>query len=105
MSEEKKELTPEQIEDNRKKVIAYYKKQAEVLEYQAKYETLLADIETSRARRMEMIIRQAQMAAGPEDTNNPEASGEPSEEVSLRDQVSSQEEAPGEKKERKLKAK
>lgn len=104
MSEEKKELTPEQIEDSRKKVIQYYKKQAEVLEYQAKYETLLADIETSRARRMEMTIRQAQMAAPP-DTDNPEASGEPSQEASMRDQVSSQEEAPGEKKERKLKAK
>lgn len=107
MSEEKKELTPEQIEDNRKKVIQYYKKQAEVLEYQAKYESLLADIETSRARRMEMIIRQAQMAAGPEDEKrnpaNPDQ--EPAEESSLRDQVGPQEEVPVEdKKERKLKA-
>ena len=67
MSEEKEQLTPEQVEDNRKKVIQYYKKQAEVLEYQAKYENLLAEIETARARRMEMIIRQAQMAAGPQD--------------------------------------
>jgi|LakMenEpi03Aug12_release.lakeMendotaPanAssembly.Ray.scaffolds.fasta_scaffold689082_2 hypothetical protein len=97
MSEEKEQLTPEQIEDNRKKVIQYYKKQAEVLEHQAKYENLLADIETARARRMEMIIRQAQMAAGPQDEKSEE---------SMRDNVAPQEEAPlEEKKERKLKGK
>lgn len=68
MSEEKKEeLTPEQIEENRKKVIQYYKKQIEVLEFQAKYEELMASIEISRANRLEMIIRQAQMTAPPED--------------------------------------
>jgi hypothetical protein len=82
--EEEKKLTPEQLEANRKKVIDYYKKQSEVLKYQAEYEQHLADIETSRARRMEMIIRQAQMQAGPEDPENPEA-------------------PEGEKKERKLK--
>lgn len=97
MSEEKEQLTPEQVEDNRKKVIQYYKKQAEVLEWQAKYEGYLADIESSRAKRMEMIIRQAQMAAGPQDEPNPE--NEESQE-SVRDEVAPQEEAP---KERKLK--
>lgn len=69
MSEEKVEqekLSPEQLEANRKKVIEYYKKQNEVLELQAKYESFMADIEVSRAKRMEMIIRQAQMSAGPE---------------------------------------
>ena len=84
MSEEKVEqekLSPEQLEENRKKVIEYYKKQAEVLELQARHEGLLAEIEIHRAKRMEMIIRQAQMSAGPEDkdqqdtaTNRPEAS-------------------------------
>jgi len=103
MSQEKEQLTPEQIEDNRKKVIQYYKKQAEVLEYQAKYESFLADIETARARRMEMIIRQAQMAAGPQDEAAPEKEEQ---EESMRDQVAPQEEAPvEERKERKLKAK
>lgn len=94
MSEEKKELTSEQVEENRKKVIEYYKKQVEVLEPQAKYETLMADIEQARARRMEMIIRQAQMAAGPGDENNdPDTTDGPAEEATQ------------EKKERKLKAK
>ena len=94
MSEEKKELTSEQVEENRNKVIQYYKKQVEALEHQAKYETLMADIEQARARRMEMIIRQAQMAAGPEDeNNNPDNTDTPAEEATQ------------EKKERKLKAK
>ena len=82
MSEEKKELTSEQVEENRNKVIQYYKKQVEVLEHQAKYETLMADIEQARARRMEMIIRQAQMAAGPGDENNdPDTTDGPAEEA------------------------
>lgn len=75
MSEEKKEeevkLTPEQIKANRVKIIDFYKKQNEVLELQAKHESLMADIEMSRAKRLEMIIRQAQMQAGPE-TEDPE---------------------------------
>jgi hypothetical protein len=66
MPEEKEELSPEQLKANRDKVINYYKNQIEVLEYQARHESLLADIESSRAKRMEMIIRQAQMKAGPE---------------------------------------
>ena len=98
MSEETQEkLTPEQIEDNRKKVIQYYKKQAEVLEFQAKYENLLADIETARAKRMEMIIRQAQVAAGQQE-EAPEQSNE--------QDSPAQDEAPvEERKERKLKSK
>lgn len=74
MSEETKEekkLTPEQMEDRRKKLIDYYKKQNELLEFQAKHESLMTEIEMSRAKRMEMIIRQAQMAAGPGD-NDPD---------------------------------
>jgi hypothetical protein len=103
MSEENEKLTPEQIEDNRKKVIQYYKKQTEVLEWQAKYEGFLADIEIARAKRMEMIIRQAQMAAGPADEKQNLDETDLSDN-NLRDQVSPQEIAPSkEKKERKLK--
>jgi hypothetical protein len=69
---EQEKLTPEQMEANRKKVMAYYKKQIEVFELQAKYENLMAEIEVSRARRMEMIIRQAQMASGPETESDPD---------------------------------
>lgn len=87
------ELTPEQLEAQRKKVISYYKNQTEVLQAQCEYEKLLAEIETLRAKRMEMMIRQAQMSAGPQE--------EPEEEPNLDNQkVETTTEAP---KERKLK--
>lgn len=68
-----KPLTEEQLLEIRKRMIKYYKDQIGVLEPQAKYETLLADIEEARARRMQMSIRLAQMMAGPkEPEKNPE---------------------------------
>lgn len=63
---EKTPLTAEQIEAQRITVMNYYTNQVQVLTVQAEYEKLMADIEQSRAKRMEMIIRQAQMQAGPE---------------------------------------
>ena len=60
------ELTPEQLTAQRLRVVNYYTAQNEILKVQAEYEKLLADIEESRTRRMTMVIRQAQMAAGPE---------------------------------------
>lgn len=63
---EKTPLTSEQIEAQRVTVMNYYTNQVQVLTVQAEYEKLMADIEQSRAKRMEMIIRQAQMQAGPE---------------------------------------
>lgn len=62
-----KQLTEEQLLEIRKRMIKYYKDQIGVLEPQAKYETLLADIEEARARRMQMSIRLAQMMAGPKE--------------------------------------
>lgn len=62
-----KPLTEEQLLEIRKRMIKYYKDQIGVLEPQAKYETLLADIEEARARRMQMSIRLAQMMAGPKE--------------------------------------
>lgn len=65
-------LTSEQLEANRIKALNFYKLQTELLTAQAEYEKLMADIEQSRARRMEMIIRQAQMANPPEEGEKPE---------------------------------
>lgn len=62
-----KQLTEEQLLEIRKRMIKYYKEQIGVLEPQARYETLLADIEEARARRMQMSIRLAQMMAGPKE--------------------------------------
>jgi hypothetical protein len=94
MSEEKQEkLTPEQIEANRIRIVNYYKNQVEVLTTQCEYEKLLAEIETHRAKRMEMIIRQAQMSAGPQE--EPEGEEEPEQKEPVQT----------EPKERKLKGK
>lgn len=66
-NQETAELTPEQLTAQRKRVVEYYTNQVEILKVQSEYEKLLAEIEMHRAKRMEMIIRQAQMAAGPQD--------------------------------------
>jgi outer membrane protein TolC len=70
-TEEKKEMTPEQIKDWRDKMTKYYKEQLPLLKAQKEYETVLADIEEARARRMTMTIRLAQMMAPPEDEDEP----------------------------------
>lgn len=69
-------LTSEQLEANRIKALNFYKLQTELLTAQAEYEKLMADIEQSRAKRMEMIIRQAQMANPPEEGGEPEETKE-----------------------------
>ena len=56
-------LTPEQLKKRRDDLISYYKNQTLVLEAQFKYESVMADIEEQRVKRMTMIMRQAQMAA------------------------------------------
>lgn len=92
MSEKKEEevkLTPEELKVNREKVIEYYKNQIEVLEFQVKHETLMAEIEAQRAKRLEMIIRQAQMRMGPEQEKESEK-----EEDAERNTPGSQEVAP-----------
>jgi len=69
-------LTSEQLEANRIKALNFYRLQVELLTAQAEYEKLMADIEQSRAKRMEMIIRQAQMANPPEEPEEPEETKE-----------------------------
>jgi hypothetical protein len=92
----KPELTPEQLKKRREDITKNYKDQIAVLTHQLEYENLLANIEQARAKRMEMVIRQAQMSAPPEEVLE--------EEVLERNPVDPQEVAPSEeKKERKLK--
>jgi uncharacterized membrane-anchored protein YhcB (DUF1043 family) len=90
--QESKSMTQEELTAQRKNVIKHYNNQIEVLKIQSQYEQLLAEIEMHRAKRMEMIIRQAQMAAGPQQ-EEPETDPESEQEEPLQ-------EAP---KERKLK--
>lgn len=63
--QEQPEMTPAQMVEFRKKAKAYYNDQSVVLKAQLEYESLLADIEEARAKRMTMTIRMAQMMAGP----------------------------------------
>ena len=62
-----REPTPEEIQEMRERMQSYYENQIPFLEKQKEYETLLADIEQARARRIEMTIRIAQMTMGPQD--------------------------------------
>ena len=63
--QEEREMTPAQMVEFRKKAKAYYNDQSVVLKAQLEYESLLADIEEARTKRMTMTIRMAQMMAGP----------------------------------------
>lgn len=66
------QLTPEQLKKRRDDLITYYKNQTAVLEAQFKYESVMADIEEQRVKRMTMIMRQAQMAAPQQDEEEEE---------------------------------
>ena len=61
-----REPTPEEIQEMRDRMNSYYDNQIPFLTKQKDYETLLADIEQARARRIEMTIRIAQMTMGPQ---------------------------------------
>lgn len=89
------QLTPEQLKKRRDDLITYYKNQTLVLEAQFKYESVMADIEEQRVKRMTMIMRQAQMAAPQQDEEEEE---DPSAESNL-----TPEPEPEQPKERKLK--
>jgi hypothetical protein len=89
------QLTPEQLKKRRDDLITYYKNQTLVLEAQFKYESVMADIEEQRVKRMTMIMRQAQMAA-------PQQEEEEEEELSAKSNLTPEPE-PEQPKERKLK--
>ncbi len=63
MSENEKELTPEQIESRREEINAHYEKMIPQLTIQLEYETLLTDIETQRAKRFQAQVAIANMMA------------------------------------------
>jgi endonuclease III len=60
---DEREMTPAEVEAMRKRMTEYYKLQNPLLELQSRYETLLADIEEARCRRITMNIRLANMVA------------------------------------------
>lgn len=66
-NQEEREFTPEEIAQQRKNMIAYYKDQEEYLNVVLKHEELKALISKARAERVMYDIRVAQMMAGPQE--------------------------------------
>lgn len=56
---------PEQMKAYRENMLKYYKEQMPLLKAQLEYERTVADIEEARVKAMTMVIRQAQLKAGP----------------------------------------
>jgi hypothetical protein len=66
---ENQQFTAEEMAAKKTELIDSYKEQSEFLEVQLKYETLTADIEEQRLRRLVATMRQAQiMAPAPEES-------------------------------------
>jgi hypothetical protein len=52
--EEQKDLTPEEIQERKEKLLSYYQEQVKFLTVQLEYETLVTDIEEQRAKRVQI---------------------------------------------------
>ena len=59
--EEKKAMTPQEIQEMRKKIVADYREEIKFLKVQAEYEELLAKIEESKLRKYSSIAKLAQL--------------------------------------------
>jgi|TARA_B110000503_G_C7167863_1_gene422785 hypothetical protein len=68
---QEEELTPEQILALKENMTAYYTEQIPMLELQLKAESLAADLEEARLKRLVASMRIAQVMAGPK--QDPEA--------------------------------
>lgn len=70
--------TPEQMAAYRKNMLQYYKEQMPLLKAQLEYERTVADIEEARVKALTMVIRQAQIKAGPPREPEPSPNEKPS---------------------------
>ena len=66
-------LSKEEIRAMREKMLAYWEEQVPFLNKQLEFEMVTADIEEARARRLEMSLRYAQMAAATQGSPNEES--------------------------------
>ena len=64
---ENQELTPEEIQERKEKLLTYYKEQVEFLTVQFSYEKLLTDIDEQRAKRVQIQAAIASMLAPDEE--------------------------------------
>ena len=67
INNQEEELTPEQIKALRENMTAYYNDQIPMLELQLKAESLAADLEEARLKRLVASMRIAQVMAGPKE--------------------------------------
>ena len=63
VQEQERQYTPEELKTMRDNMVKFYKEETGFLQVQAKYETLLADIEEARLRRMVAANKMAYMYA------------------------------------------
>lgn len=89
--ENKTEPTEAELKAYRENMKKYYEEQIPLLKKQKEYEGLLADIEESRAKRLTMTVRIAQIMAGPPE---PEGQDEPQGRDNPEGQNSNQEQRP-----------
>ena len=61
------ELTPQEIAAKTEEMLNFYREQISFMKVQHEFESLSADIEESRLRRMVAMIRQAQLNSPPSD--------------------------------------
>jgi hypothetical protein len=91
--EERKQMTPEEMEIYKTNLLKFYKSQMEMLEPQLKYEETLTTIEELRTRRMFARMKYAEMM-----TPNQEEQEDPKEDVKMpnvpTDQLEKPEESP-----------
>lgn len=66
------EFSQEEMNAKKKEMLEFYKEQIDFLEVQVKFETLTAEIEEQRLKRLVAMIRQAQIQSPPEE-GKPEA--------------------------------
>ena len=67
---EQKKLSPEEMAFRRQEMIAFYETQLPLMKLQKEYETLAADIEEARSRRVRAVIMLGQMTVPPENLAN-----------------------------------
>ena len=67
MEDQKKEMTPEEVQEMKENMLKFYKEQIPFLETQSTYEKHLADIAENRARRVMMDIKLSQLLSPPQD--------------------------------------
>jgi len=66
------ELTPQEYDEARKNAVIHLKKEISFLKVEKEYQSLMADVEEAKTRRISMIAQQARFYAQREQTEAPQ---------------------------------